>query len=361
MSNSSVQSAYPGRVKGPVSGALLTLAFAGIAFATWWFLQGTWLKLNALLWAFVYSVIATNIMPGLTNERFKAGIQFSSTSLLRLAIACLGLTVSASVWFKLGGVGLAAVLINLAFAFAMGTLLCRYVLKMDGALSLLIGVGTCICGASAIAATGPAIKAKSEEMAVSLAAVTLFGLLAMFGYPLLFQGPLSGWLQGNHLAYGIWSGMGIHETAQVVAAASQVSGAVGIAMSAKSIRIFMIGPMVFASLFLFRRFLNKTGGANTVKLSIPWFAVVFVMLTLLNAGIERLPFAKEWASFDGSYVKPVVTFLLAWAFAGVGFQGKASAIRSIGVKTFIGGIVVALIAGGSALLLTKYLWLPFAS
>jgi len=88
---------------------------------------------------------------------------------------------------------------------------------------------------------------------------------------------------------------------------------------------------------------------------------VFVALTLLNAGVEKLPFAKQWASFDSGYVKPVVTFLLAWAFAGVGFQVKASSIRKIGVKTFAGGNAVALIAGGSALLLTKYLWLPFAT
>lgn len=345
-------------VREPIPGLLLTLILAVLSFTVWWFFKDSWLKFSALLWAFIFSIVAVNLLPVLSGVRFQTGIEFASTRLLRWAIALLGLTVSASMWISLGGIGLVVVLINLTFAFFFGFFFCHYVLKLDSTLSILIGVGTCICGASAIAATGPALKAKAEQMGLSLAVVTLFGLIAMFGYPLLFAGPLAAWLDNNALAYGMWVGTGIHETAQVIAAGSQVDGAVSIAVSAKFIRIFMIGPMVFVSLLMFHRFSGRLSG-HEFKLAIPWFAVVFIAFTLVHAGLQSLPIRESWTSFNISYLKPAVTFFLAWSFAAVGLKVKLSTIRAIGIKSFLGGIVVAVVAGGTALLLVKYLWLPF--
>jgi uncharacterized integral membrane protein (TIGR00698 family) len=229
---------------------------------------------------------------------------------------------------------------------------------MDDALSLLVAVGTSICGASAIAAVGPALKAKAEEMGLAVASITLFGLIAMFSYPLLFNGPLAGWLGNNPLAYGMWAGTGIHETAQVIAAASQVNNALSIASSAKFIRIFMIGPMVIVSLFIFRR-LGRTRETDQVKIAIPWFAIFFVILSLVNFGLASLPIGGAWASFNSTYLSPAVTFLLAWSFAGVGLKVKISTIRSIGLKAFFGGMAVAVVAGVTSLFLVKFLWMPF--
>lgn len=338
-------------------GVGLTLLFAVISFLTWWFLKDTWLKFSALLWAYIFSLIATNLFPRMSSGKFIPGIEASSTRLLRLAIALLGLTVSASVWAKLGGIGVAVVLINLVFVFAFGLLFCRKVLKLSGTLPVLIGVGTSVCGASAVAATSPAVKAKAEESGLAVAVITLFGLAAMFSYPLLFSGPLAGWLGNSALAFGMWSGMGIHETAQVVAAGSQVDGALGMAVSAKFIRVFMIGPMVFASLLVFRR---QSGAQekSRARFPIPWFAVFFVIFTLVYLGLESSPIKTTWAMVSIGYISPVVTFLLAWSFAAIGLKVKISSIRAIGLKAFIGGIVVALVAGLTALLLVKFLWIP---
>jgi uncharacterized integral membrane protein (TIGR00698 family) len=275
------------KTKDLMPGLLITLAIAVISFIIWWFLRGTWLKFSALLWAFILSIIVVNIRPAFFEGGFKAGIEFSSSRLLRWSIAALGLTVSASVWLKLGGIGVAMVLINLVLVFALGLLFCKYVLKLDDTLTLLIATGTGICGASAIAAVGPAIKAKAEEMGLAVAAITLFGLIAMFGYPLLFNGALSGWLGNNPLAFGMWTGTGIHETAQVIAAASQVNQALSIATSAKFIRIFMIGPMVIISLFIFQR-LSRNREKGQIKIAIPWFAVFFVVFTLVPSRILGL-------------------------------------------------------------------------
>ncbi|MDP2743899.1 MAG: putative sulfate exporter family transporter [Dehalococcoidia bacterium] len=342
-----------------VPGLLLTLGLAIVAFGTWWFLANTWLKFSALLWAFMYSIIAANLVPALSSKRFHQGIDLSSTHLLKFAIALLGLTFSASVWVELGGMGIAAVIMNLLFTSAFGYVFCRYVLKLDGALPLLLMVGTSICGATAIAATGPALRAKAEEMGLAVAVVTLFGLVAMFGYPLLYYGPLNHWLNNLPLAYGMWAGMGIHETAQVIAAGSQVEGAASIAISAKFIRIFMIGPMVFASLLMSRGSSSKAS-ARRIRWATPWFAVAFIALTLVNFGLDSLPIRSWWADFNNGYLKSGVTFLLAWSFAAVGLKVRFSAIRTVGFKAIVGGIVVSVVAGGSALLLVKYLWIPLS-
>jgi uncharacterized integral membrane protein (TIGR00698 family) len=337
-------------------GLLIALVIAVFSFVTWWFLQDTWLKFSALLWAFIYSIIASNLIPAISKDKFKPGVEFASKSLLQGSIALFGLTFSASVWVKMGFWGIAVVLINLILAMTFGMLFCRYVLKINNTLSIIISVGTCICGSTAIAAIGPTLRAKSEEIGLSLAVITLFGLIAMFAYPELFNGPLGTWLNNDPSAYGMWTGIGIHETAQVIAASSEVSGASAIALSAKFIRIFMIGPMIFVSLLLFRQF-SRTSSSEPIKIAIPWFASAFIIFTLVHLGLENSPASEWWVTFNSSFLKPAVTFLLAWSFAGVGLKVKLASIMTVGLKVFLGGLVVAIFAGISGLLLVKFIWL----
>ena len=342
-----------------LNGLAVTFIIAIISFITWWLLKATVLNFSALLWSFVYSIVLTNMFRGLSSGKYEKGVNFAATKLLRFSIAILGITISAAVWLKLGLVGIICVLIVIFFAFFFGLYFCRYILKMELPLSILIGAGTCNCGATAIAATGPAIKAKSEEMGMAVATVTIFGLIAMFIYPLLFQGPLYDWLDKNVLAYGMWVGMGVHETAQVIAAADQVEGSLSIAMMAKSIRIFMIGPMVLLSVLMFGALKEKVPGAKRVKIAVPWFAVWFIILSFVCALLESSNFSKQWVYYSNTYLKPLITFLLAWAFAGVGFKVKWHDLAKVGLKSFIGGLVAALVVGVLALILTKYVWLTY--
>jgi uncharacterized integral membrane protein (TIGR00698 family) len=359
MQDTKVPQSRSEKIRVLIPGLLITLAIAGISFLTWWFLKGTWLKFSALLWAFILSILIVNIHPKFFEGATKRGIEYSSSGLLRIAIAALGLTVSAAVWVKLGGIGVLMVLITLFLVFLFGLFFCRYVLKLDSALTLLISAGTAICGASAIAAVGPALKAKAEEMGLSVAAITLFGLLAMFGYPLLFEGFLSGFLGNNPLAFGMWAGTGIHETAQVIAAASQVPDALSIATSAKFIRIFMIGPMVIISLLIFQK-MSSSEGKGKIRIAIPWFAVFFVVFTVVNFLLASSVFGESWSLFVSVYLSPVITFMLAWAFAGIGLKVKLSTLRAMGPKSFLGGMAVAAFAGVVSLMLVRFLWMPFS-
>jgi uncharacterized membrane protein YadS len=81
---------------------------------------------------------------------------------------------------------------------------------------------------------------------------------------------LADWLGNNPLAYGMWAGTGIHETAQVIAAASQVDNALPIATAAKFIRIFMIGPLVLISPFIYHRF-TRNSDRRQIEIAVPWW------------------------------------------------------------------------------------------
>lgn len=323
---------------------------AGVAAASFvlWQLNKT---VSALMWAFIISIVLANIVR--LPARFSPGVVFSSGSLLRASVAALGLTVPADAWLK-AGPAVVNVLIVVAAIFALG-LWVGVKAGLTKSLATLIGVGTGICGASAIAATGPAIKARDEEMGLAVACITLFGLAAMFTYPFLYAGTMvGGWLGNKEAVYAIWVGTGIHETAQVAAAAGQVSGnALGIALLVKAIRIFMIGPMVLIATYLYGE-----AGEGGRKAVVPLFAVVFLLNTFLalffNWGAEAglpFPFFKDWSSVRSVLSGYMVPFLLATSLAGVGLKVKVSALAKMGRKAFTIGATVAVAAGILALVL----------
>lgn len=322
------------------------------------FLSNTYVysKINALLWAFVYSILAVNIFP--LSPKMLKGANYGATNLLKFSIAVLGLTISALVWLQIGLAGLLQILVVIAFAMIVGLYLGKAMGLSDG-LSTLIAAGTGICGATAIAATGPAIDAKEEEMGMAVACVTLFGLLAMFLYPFLFTDTVLGaWLHHSQLAAGMWCGTAIHETAQVVGAAAQIGDkAKAMGMAAKSVRIFSIAPVVIILSAVFHS-RSKNAGGKSGSL-IPLFAISFVVFTLINSALLAIPGTKEaWGSFSHDYIKPVVTFLLAVSFAGVGAKVRIKSFAKLGFKAFATGFIVAALTAILALVLVIFVYMP---
>ena len=313
-------------------------------------------RVSPLLWAFIYSILIANLVT--LRSAFNSGINFCSTGLLRFAIVVFGLTISITTWTSLGLIGLLQVVLVVAFGLSFGVWIGR-LMGLEETMAILIAVGTSICGASAIAATGPVVKAKNEEMGVAIACITLFGLIAMVAYPFifLFTG-LGDWLNHSQVAFGVWAGTGIHETAQVVAAATQVGKeAADMAVVTKSVRIFMIAPVILLATLLFTHTKNKSD-TQTVRSGVPLFAVAFVVATLLNSALLSVPITNLlWSSIAASFVKPGSAFLLATAFAGVGFKVKYRAISIIGLKAFVVGLAVALATSIVAFLLVIFLYI----
>jgi uncharacterized integral membrane protein (TIGR00698 family) len=304
------------------------------------------------MWAFIYSILVTNVL-GLPGSCTR-GANFSSSRLLRGTIGLLGLVTSALIWLEVG-VGVVNALIIIIVSFFLSLWLGSK-MGLGIRLSMLIGVGTSICGASAIAAIAPAIEAEEEEVGLAIAGITLFGLISMFLFPFLFTNtPVNSFFRGNLNVYAVWVGSGVHETAQVLAAAGALgSEVIRPAMLIKSVRIFMIGPVVLVANYIHNRFMGEGGGSARVVL--PTFGLVFIVNTVLCALLDSYSSGINFLGFTWSSVKfflsgTVIPFLLAIAFAGVGSKVKFRSIAKLGLKPFAVAAFMAVTAASLALLL----------
>lgn len=335
-----------------VGGLIFCLIIAIISYLSNKYLYN---RISALLWAFVYSILAVNIVP--PGEKLLRGANYAASNLLKFSIAVLGLTISALAWIQMGFVGLLEVLVVIAFAMLAGLYLGK-LFGLSDSLATLIAAGTGICGATAIAATGPSIEAKEEEMGMAVACITLFGLIAMFLYPFLFTSTaLGAWLHHSDVAAGVWCGTAIHETAQVVGGAAQISKkALDMAMVTKSVRIFSIAPVVIILSAVFHR---RKGSEAASKSLVPFFAVCFVVFTLVNSALLAIPATEAvWGPFMKTYLSPVVKFLLAVAFAGVGAKVRFKSFAKLGFKAFATGFAVAALTAILALVLVVFVYMP---
>ena len=328
------------------------MGVAVLSYLSWYLLYN---PVSALMWAFVYSILIGNVIR--VPPSFRSGIDMASKEVLRFGIACLGVTVSALAWLRIGLLGVGIVLANLSAALFIGIAIGKRV-GLSDALSVLIGVGTSICGASAIASAGPALRAKEEEMGMALACITIFGLVAMFLYPFLFlASPLDDFLEASEIAFGFWSGIGIHETAQVVAAGYQVSKTAGdVALLVKSIRIFMIGPITVMSAIVYSK-MTQIGKIAEVKLTVPKFAIAFIALSVLTTIVGY--YNAQWIGFYKTYLTPPIVFLLAMGFAGVGMKVQARALANIGWKAFAVGLIASVLVSVIGLFLVRFIWMAF--
>ena len=336
-------------------GLIYCLGVAAVSFLLW----GLYKPISPLMWAFVSSIVVANVI-GLRGS-VSEGIGFSSGQLLRFTVAVFGFTTSALIWVRVGVGVLAAFLVIIA-ALVMSLLLGRK-LGLNYRISALIGVGTAICGASAIAALSPAIDAKEEESGLAISAITLFGLLSMFLYPFLFlYTPVGGWLGNNPNVFAVWAGAGVHETAQVIAAAGAVGqDVVAAAMLIKAVRIFMIGPVVFLLSYVCCKLESSEGRPRGFV--VPVFAVVFIIGSLICATLDLNVSSLLMMGFDWVAVKAllsgiVLPFMFATAFAGVGSKVRFKSIMGLGVRPLMLAATVAVTAGLLAFV-AAFLLVPF--
>ena len=338
-----------------IPGVAYCIIVALVSFIIWGFYK----QVSALMWAFIISIVIANVIG--FRSWMKTGVGFCSGQLLRLGVAVLGFVTSALIWTSVG-VGVVAAFVVIVAALGLSLWLGSR-LGLGHRLASLIGVGTAICGASAIAALTPAIGAKEEESGLAVAGITLFGLVSMFLYPFLFLNtPVNGLLGGNLNAYSIWVGAGIHETAQVIAAAGAVNAsAVQAAMLIKSVRIFMIGPVVF--LLSWYCSTCEKGVGSKKNFVVPLFAVAFTIGTLVCAFFDvkvasLLSVGINWLAIKAYISGTVLPFTFATAFAGVGSKVSFKSIAALGAKPILVAATVAVTAGVLAFV-TAILLLPY--
>ncbi len=319
-------------------GLLLVFVIAGASAALATQSRVVGLGLSALTLAIVLGMVIGNTGYTRVQPICAPGVDFAKQRLLRAGIVLFGMRIT---FQDIGAVGWSGALVDavmLTSTFMLALLVGRRWWGMDARSVLLIGAGSSICGAAAVLATEPVVKARGEDVAVAVATVVVFGTLAMFGYPLLHA-----LTQNWHLsdaAYGLYVGSTVHEVAQVVVAGSAVSEAAAAhAVIAKMIRVMMLAPF----LLLLSAFLTRGGAAGGArKITVPWFALGFIAVAGLHS-LQWLP--SSW----GATLVALDNLLLAMAMAALGLSTHVGAIRRAGVRPLLLALVLFcwLIVGGA--------------
>lgn len=270
----------------------------------------------------------------------KEGIRFSQKTLLRLAIVLLGFQLTIVQAASIGIAGFSIVAVTLAATYLF-TMTAARLLGVERRLAQLIAAGTSICGASAIVAANTVTNARDEDVAYSVASITLFGTIAMLAYPLL--GALAG-LDQN--AFGLWAGASIHEVAQVIGASFQYGAQAGEAGTvAKLTRVALLAPMVFAMGFAARR---SGGGEAGARAPMPWFVLGFIAVVLWNSFVGIPDALRPHIAF-------ITTLMLTMGLAAMGLNANVSEIRSRGLRPLLLALSAFVFIAGFSLVLVKVL------
>lgn len=323
-------------------GLLLTALIAGLSI---WLGTLPWLQahgISALTLAIVIGIVIGNTAYPALAPRAAAGVGFSKATLLRAGIILYGMRLTLQ---DIGQVGTAGVVIDalvLCSTFALAWWLGTRVLGLDRNSALLIGAGSSICGAAAVMAAEPVVKGRAEQVAVAVATVVIFGTLAMFLYPLLYQwGINAGWMPLDETAFGVFTGSTVHEVAQVVAAGRAISEpAADAAVITKMVRVMMLAPFLVGLSALLARG-QVAGDGQRAKITVPWFAFGFIAMVAFNS-LHLLPAGVVSALVD------LDTALLAMAMAALGLTTHVSALRQAGTKPMLLAVLLFgwLLAGG---------------
>ncbi|GLR27072.1 UPF0324 membrane protein [Limnobacter litoralis] len=310
--------------------------------------------ISALTLAIVLGMVVGNTFYPRIAATCAAGVGFSKQNLLRLGIIFYGLRLT---FQDIGRVGIAGVIIDaivLTSTFFLAWFLGTRLFKLDRKTAMLIGAGSSICGAAAVMAAEPVIRGRAEQVTVAVSTVVVFGTLAIFLYPALYHLNEQWHLVSvTPTAFGIFTGSTVHEVAQVVAAARAISEeAANTAVIAKMVRVMMLAPfLIMLSAWLSREKsvhpahvgvqVAKTDHPTPGKITIPWFALIFVAVAGLNS-LAILPHSLVSVALD------IDTLMLAMAMAALGLTTHMSAIQKAGVKPLLLALVlfVWLIVGG---------------
>lgn len=221
------------KTRDRLPGLLLAIIIASISS----YLGGHLPLVGGPVFALILGIVA-NLFIG-SNRVFEAGLDFTSKSLLKLAIILLGFGLSIGQILEVGKISLTVMVFTLAASFGFGALFGR-LFKMDWKLSTLISAGTGICGGSAIAALSPVIEARDSDVTYAISATFIFDILMIVLFPIM-----GAKLGLSDLAYGLWTGTAVNDTSSVVAAGYAFSDRAGeFATIVKLTRTLSIIPTV---------------------------------------------------------------------------------------------------------------------
>jgi uncharacterized integral membrane protein (TIGR00698 family) len=314
----------------------ITKNFPGILFSLSIAVLATWLGslfpvIGGPIFGIVIGIIINNFIG--KPEIVIKGIGFTSKKILQWAIIILGGGLSLTQVLKTGVTSFSVIIFTLAAAFiaayGFGKLM-----DIPYKLKTLIGVGTAICGGSAIAAIAPIIEADGIEIAYSISTIFLFNIIAVIIFP-----PLGHLLHFSDKAFGLWTGTAVNDTSSVVAAGYAFSNAAGVyATIVKLTRTTMIIPI--SLIFSIITGLQKSREAKTDKTInfslrkiFPWFILWFLVASLLNT----------LGLFTGNsihYIGIIGKFMIVMALSAIGLSADFRKMLKTGLKPLFLGLIV---------------------
>ncbi|RLA72087.1 MAG: YeiH family putative sulfate export transporter [Epsilonproteobacteria bacterium] len=330
----------PAKRAGTINGIIFVAIFAAAATMVASIEAISSLGISPLVVGIVIGIFYANTLHNQIPAAWDTGIVFSGKKILRFAIVLYGFRITFQQITEVGIEGFMVSLIMLSTTFILGTWVGQKVFKMDRDTSMLNASGASVCGAAAVLATEPVLKAEEHKAAIAVSMVVLFGTIAMFLYPALYS---AGVFDMSNREFGIYVGGTIHEVAQVVA----VGGAFGpeasdAAVIVKMTRVIMIAPMLIILGLYLSYSAKKSGNESTaVKLIIPWFAVYFIGMVGFNS-LHLIP------TDIVNIINEIDTFLLTMAMTALGMGTRFAKFKGLGLApVYTAGVMFAwLVIGG---------------
>ena len=210
-------------------------------------------------------------------------------------------------------------------------------IKTDSQTALMTSVGSAICGAAAVLGAEPVVKCEPHKTAVAVTTVVIFGTISMFLYPVLYRSGVLDGLSDKQMA--VYLGSTVHEVAHVVGAGNAIDAAGGNVADAatitKMIRVMLMAPvLVIMGLVLSSG--KKGGNGEKRKITVPWFAFLFLLVIIVNSLLQSASFIPQ----DGlaavtQGINTFDTFLLTMAMTALGAETTFDKFKQAGLKPFL--------------------------
>ena len=304
------------------------------------------LSRSPMIVGIVLGMLYANSLRNNLPETWVPGIKFCSKRVLRIGIILYGFRLTLQ---NVMEVGLPAICIDaiIVAVTICGGILIGKMLKMDSNIALLTSVGSGICGAAAVLGAESAIKAKPYQTAVAVSTVVIFGTIAMFLYPALYN---------NHIVelpaqlMGKFTGSTVHEVAHVVGAGNAMGESVSQpAIIVKMIRVMMLVPvLLIIGFFMMRTAKTAIGNGERGKVDVPWFAILFLVVIGFNS-LDLLPEGVV------NFINTFDTFLLTMAMTALGAETSIDKFKKAGFKPFVLALILFVWLIGGGYCLAKYI------
>ena len=309
--------------------------FALVIAVPAWLLGKQFEVVGGPVFAILLGMVLALLVPAEKGESLAAGIKFTSKKVLQYAVILLGFGLNLAQIAQVGMTSLPIIVSTITTSLVVSYALCR-ALDIPGKISTLIGVGSSICGGSAIAATAPVIEADDEEVAQAISVIFLFNVIAALVFP-----TLGGALGLTSEGFGLFAGTAVNDTSSVTAAAAAWDGmhpganTLDAATIVKLTRTLAIIPITLALAFWQLRQARRAGGEArstfSLRRAFPTFIVFFVLASVVTT-VFSLPAAVT------APIKELSKFLIVMAMAAIGFNTDLVKLVRTGGKPILMGL-----------------------